>query len=337
MATTTFKYASAGNFKDYFPNLVSLSDNKTPIYNWVTTAVSNKYEAHNTGLVSGLYVDGEELGSAESSAGDVSSSKKWFYDSGEDSVTLYLGTDPNNSVIESGSDWTSLMNNHLYRASMELNNMLDARFPVPIPKSVIYKTGDDAEYDAILIKLTCYIVAVNMLRANGDFEESSTIMQEITNTENTGMVDKLNDGIWKLAFETDSSDKKGDIIEVTNTGSMTCAETYGEWSGKKYDKVQIICTTAGAYGVAKVTVKYSNEDKLFGNTKTDMLITGGLDYVVNNLWVRFEGNSMSENDRWDIEVRNLSQVNTNTGVRSVDAIRNDLPVSRITTRDRTFD
>ena len=64
MATTTFTYATQANFRDYFPHLVSMNDNKNPIYNWVATATSNQYVAHNTGLIYGLYVDGKELGAA---------------------------------------------------------------------------------------------------------------------------------------------------------------------------------------------------------------------------------------------------------------------------------
>jgi hypothetical protein len=218
--------------------------------------------------------------------------------------------------------------------------MLDGRFSTPVQKSIIYSddpSNDTPEYDAIIIKLTCYIVAVNLQRASGNWEDAEVIQEQITNIEKTGMVDKLNKGEWKLSFETDSTDKKGDIIEVTKTGTMSCVETSGEWLGKKYDRLQVICTTAGAYGTAMVTIKYSNEDALYGFTKENVKITGGLDYFVNGLYVRFEGASMSVNDRWDIEVRNFAETNSNSGVRSIDAVRNDLQPQRVVTRDRTFD
>lgn len=306
MATSTFTYATKENFRDYFPTLVSMSDNKNPIYNWVATAVSNKYEAHNTGYVGGLFIDGEELDAAESTVGDVSSTKKWFYDSNTDTVTLYLGSDPNDKVIESGSDYTTYFNNQLYRASMELNNMLDNRFPVPIPKSFIHSatpSSDNAEYDAILIKLTCYITAVNIYRANGDYEQAEIIYEQVTNSDRSGMVDKLNKGEWKLSFETDRSDSKGDIIEITNTGSMHLVETYGDWAGIRYDRIQFICTKAGAYGVAEMSIKTFDGTNLYGSEATNWRVTGGLDAVGNGLYVRFEGNAMAVNDRWDIEDR----------------------------------
>ena len=218
------------------------------------------------------------------------------------------------------------MDSQLYRASMELNNMLDNRFPNPIPKSFIHSdapSSDNAEYDAILVKLTCYIVAVNLQRASGDWEQAEVIQEQITNQDGTGMVDKLNKGEWKLSFETDKTDSSGDIIEVTNTGSMNLVETYGSWTGIKYDRIQLICTTGGAYGTARMTVKMHGGDALYGAESTDFEITGGLDLIGNGLYVRFEGASMNTNDRWDIEVRNNSMKQSNAqGIRTITAIRN---------------
>ena len=96
--------------------------------------------------------------------------------------------------------------------------------------------------------------------------------------------------------------------------------------------MQLICTTAGAYGVAKMTIKTKGADKIYGQQTTSWSVTGGLDHIGHGLYVRFEGNAMAENDRWDIEVRNLSQQTSNSGARTIDAIRNDLPVTRLRVR-----
>ena len=255
-------------------------------------------------------------------------------------ILITLDSNPNDYVVEAGTDYKTFMDNQLYRASMELNNMLDNRFPNPIPKSFIHSSvpsSDNAEYDAILVKMTCYIVAVNLLRASGDFEQAEVIQEQITNLDGTGMADKLNKGEWKLSFETDKTDSSGDIIEVTNTGSMNLVETYGEWTGIRYDRIQLICTTAGAYGVAKFSIKTSDSSALYGTETTGQDVTGGLDYIGNGLYVRFEGNAMAENDRWDIEVRNYAMKQSNSqGTRSIDAIRNDLSVAKIVPRRNRY-
>ncbi len=335
MATNTFTYATQANFKDYFPHLMG-SDNKSPVYNWIDTDTTNQYQANNTGLITQLYFDGVE---GTSVSDNPNANYEFNYSSTTDSVQIFLTTsagatlNPNDILVEAGSDATTFMDNQLYRASMELNNMLDGRFPNPIPKSFIHSatpSSDNAEYDAILVKLTCYIVAVNLQRANGDFEQADLIYEQITNLDGSGMVDKLNKGEWKLSFETDKTDSSGDVIEVTNTGSMNLVETYGEWSGIRYDRVQLICTTAGAYGTAKFSIKTSDSSALYGTTTTGQDVTGGLDYIGNGLYVRFEGNAMAEDDRWDIEVRNYAMKQTNAqGTRSLDAIRNDLSPAKI--------
>jgi len=66
-------------------------------------------------------------------------------------------------------------------------------------------------------------------------------------------------------------------------------------------------------------------------------VTGGLDHIGNGIYVRFEGNAMAENDRWDIEVRNYTLKQSNSqGTRSVDAIRNDLSPSKVIRRKRIY-
>ena len=265
-----------------------------------------------------------DVGDADSANPDALS---FVYDTHLDLCLLITNSQhPNDFVIESGTDYKTFMDNQLYRASMELNNMLDNRFPNPIPKAFIHSdtpSSDTAEYDAILVKMACYIVAVNLLRASGDYEQAEIIQEQITNLDGTGMADKLNKGEWKLSFETDKSDSSGDIIEVTNTGSMNLVETYGEWNGIRYDRVQMICTTSGAYGTAKMSIKTHGGDELFGSIGTDWEVTGGLDHIGNGLYVRFEGNAMAEHDRWDIEVRNYTMKQSNSqGTRSINAIRN---------------
>jgi hypothetical protein len=418
MATTTFTYASQANFKDYFPHLVSMSDNKTPVYNFnqlFTHGGFELYEADNTGLVEVLFKDGQDLTPYQKTEnytdsttntneavdivetaidvvdgsvfayGDIiridsekmlitnissntitvergflgtttathttntdiyigvtwTEENQWLYNAGCDALLFYANSiDPNNLAMESGSDYQEFMNNQLYRASMELNNMLDGRFPNPIPKAFIHSdtpSTDTAQYDAILVKLTCYIAAVNMLRASSDYEQAEIIQNEISNIDNTGMVDKLNAGQFKLAFEIDKTDSSGDIIEVTNTGSMNLVETYGEWTGMRYDRVQLICTTAGAYGTARMTIKTYDGNNLYGAETLGWEVTGGLDHIGNGLYVRFEGNSMAENDRWDIEVRNYTLKQSNSqGTRSIDSIRNDLSQSKIIRRKRIY-
>ena len=152
-------------------------------------------------------------------------------------------------------------------------------------------------------------------------EEAQFYMDMVTNAEGTGLVDKINAGHIKLSFEIDNKDSQGSIREITNTGSMYLVETEGEFYGGEngYDLLRITCTTAGVYGAAKCKVEYFGNDKLFGNNTTNNVVTGALDdwKGMQGLSVRFQGNSMAEDDQWEIEVYNEGMEETNTVVRNI--------------------
>ena len=76
-------------------------------------------------------------------------------------------------------------------------------------------------------------------------------------------------------------------------------------------------STGGVYGTAKVSIKTYGDDKLFGTVQTDEIITGRLQHITGGLYARFQGNSMSVNDRWDIEVRSAGLINTNSPIKNI--------------------
>ena len=321
MATSTFKYCSQRDVKDVYPN-IDETDDKVIIRNWVTTGVSNFYKSYNTGLITALYFDGIK-GTAVSD--DPNANYEFRYSSGNDSVEAYIDTsDPNELLMEAGEDWANLIDRMIVNCSMELSSMLDARFPRPIPKAFQYAEATDGsdtpEYDYIVKRATALLVAHHLLVSKDPNSEiAERLMSEVTNTEGTGIIDRLNEGKLKLAFEIDSTDQSGDIIEVTRTGSMYLVETIGSWIGALYDKIKIKCSVAGAYGVCKIDVYALGNNKIAGaQILNDFLVTGGLQEI-NGLYFRFEGNSMAVDDEWSIVVRDYALNNTNAGVRSIKA------------------
>ena len=320
MATSTFKYCSQRDVKDVYPN-IDEADDKVVIRNFTTTDTANQYQANNTGLITQLFIDGVE-GTSVSDSPDAN--YEFNYSSSTDSVQLFLTSDPNESLIEAGEDWATLIDRMIVNCSMELSSMLDARFPRPIPKAFQYAEATDGsdtpEYDYIVKRATALLVAHHLLIAKDPTSEiAEKLMFEVTNSEGSGIVDRLNEGRMKLAFEIDSTDQSGDIVEVTRAGSMYLVETIGSWIGALYDRIKIKCSVAGAYGVCKVDVYALGNNKIAGSQiLDDYLITGGLQEI-NGLYFRFEGNSMSVDDEWHVIVRNYALNNSNAGVRSIKA------------------
>ena len=255
-----------------------------------------------------MFADGEDLGAAEANSGVVNANGEWYYDSALD--TAYYFNDaasPADLVMEGGIDNATYFDQMLVNASMELNNLLDRRYPTPIPKYTQFDANtthvsSSTEYDAIIIKTTCYICAANLLRTNSKQEEADYYYSLVTNIDGSGIVDRLNKGEYKLSFEVDANDSQGKPRAITKSGSMDIIETGGAYSGQSFDLLRITCTTTGAYGVAIIKVEYYGSDKLFGSETTDIKVTGGLQHIHGGWYCRFQGASMTQNDLWEVEV-----------------------------------
>ena len=328
---TDFKYAAQTDLEMYYPNFSSY-DAKRQILGWVDEGTTNLYVAKNCGLVTQLFSDGRDLGTAQSSSGACNSNGKWFYDSGVDEV-FYFATSahgvPIDKLMEAGIDNSTYFDQMLVNASMELNNLLDSRYPMPLPKYDVFDkdtshASSTVEYDAIIIKMTCYICVSNILRAEGQTEEADYYYAQVTNAERTGMADRLNAGEFKLAFEVDANDSQGKVRTISKAGGMNIVETAGEWVGEKYDVCRITCTTGGAYGTAVVKAETYGSDALFGTTTENIKVTGGLQHIVNGLYVRFQGSSMNLDttpDSWEVTVTSGDRKITNAQTSAIDLTR----------------
>ena len=331
MAETTFVYCTQTDVKNVY-NDIDNFDSKQPIHNW---EIDDNYGyAYNTGNVTRLYADGKDLGARQGSSGAVDAAGEWYYDSSADKVWYYFGssnTSPNDMIMEHGAVFSDYIVDRIEEASMQLNSMLDhSRFPIPIPKSVV---NDDTanqsgtpQYDYVIIRLTALLTAYNCIVARDpQSEDAIGIMAQISNENEDGLLDRLNAGTISLNFETDRGDStQGKILEIVKTGSMrlveaTCPEGF---YGEAYERVQILCTSAGAYGVAEVSVKVTGNHSLYGSTiQTGLKITGGLQHITQGLYCRFEGASLSVHDRFDVEVRNRTLKTTSGSIKSVDILR----------------
>ena len=321
---TDFKYASQSDMQRYVGDIVADADNKRQVYNFQATDTTNQYQAFNTGFIEQLFFDGIEGTSVDD---DPNANYEYNWSAATDSVQVFISTaDPNDMIIEAGFDNATYYDQMLVDASMELNNLLDARFPVPLPKYDQYDANTThsaatKEYDALIIKVTCYLAASNALRAIGEIEKADYYYDLVTNAERTGVIDRLNAGEFKLAFEIDSSDSQGKVRTITKSGSMDVVETAGEWSGENYDVCRITCTTTGAYGTAIVKAETYGNDKLFGTTTENIKVSGTMDSIVNGLYIRFQGASMTQNDQWEVTVTNENRKRTNPMTSGIDLTR----------------
>ena len=316
---TNFKYASQSDLQNYF-NRFGDFDQKTQIFPTLTSG--NLHLFRDCGYVDTLFINGEEIAAAQSTSGAVDTNGEWFYASATNQLEYYnsnySSTTINEQVFESGVDFSTFIDQQLVNASLELNNLLDARFPMPLEKAkqidIDTATLSVAEeYDPIVIKATCYIAAANLIRSKmANDTDADYYYGLVTNAERTGIVDLLNDGKIKLSFEVSNKSSKGSIRHRDVSGTMDIIELYGDYSGEKYDLLKVEVETTGVYGTGTFKVHYHSDDKIFGAVTTAEKITGGLQHLYNGLYGRFQGASATDGDIWEIEVYDDSVETTNT-------------------------
>jgi len=326
---TNFKYASISDLNKYF-NRVNDFDSKVQIFPTLTSG--NLHLFRDSGYVDTLFLNGEELAAAQSTSGDVDTNGEWFYASATNQVEYYnsnySSTTINEQVFEAGVDFTTFLEQALVDASLELHNYLDMRYSTPLEKQkqIDIDTAINSatsEYDPIIIKSVCYIAAANLIRAKeGASEEADYYYSLVTNPESTGIIDKLNAGLFKLSHEVDAKDKNGKIAyRVDSNGSMDLVELAGEYRGEHYDRLKISISTGGNYGTAEFTVSYLSNDQLEGATTNPEIITGGLQHIHNNLFGRFSGTSAHTSDYWIVEVYGSHRKQTNKSNATIELSR----------------
>ena len=294
MATAAI-YCTHKELKRVFPQLDSF-DNKKQIYGW-TEVSSNKYAAHNSGIVTQLFADGEDLGPAQSAHTDLNVEGEWFYNSAEDVLYYYSASNPADKLMEAGEEFTTMVTQYRTDASRYLDSMLDPNMPKEALKD---KEGN---FDYIIIRSTALIAANFMIKSHDPTSElANALMAEaMMNIEN------INEGKAALSWQVTRDSSQGIIRDVTYTaGQVRPVDTRGEWSGT-YDLIKVKIGTGGVLGTATYNVYIKDGDKLKNQQIiTNKVINGDYQELAGGLEIRFAGSTDSStataNNEWEIEV-----------------------------------
>ena len=285
-------YCTHKELKRVFPQLDSF-DNKKPVYGW-TEVSSNKYAAHNSGLVTQCFADGEDLGPAQSAHTDLNVEGEWFYNSAEDVLYYFSATNPNDKLMEAGEEFTAMVTQYRTDASRYLDSMLDPNMPKEAWKD---KTG---AYDYIIIRTTALIAANFMIKAHDPNSELANALMEEANQN----IENINQGKAALSWQVTRDSAQGVVRDVVyNTaGAIRPVDTRGEWHGT-YDLIKVIITVGGALGTAKYEVYTKDSTKLKNQlSQSATVISGDYQPLAGGLEIRFAGSSNAiADDEWEIE------------------------------------
>ncbi len=294
-------YCSERDLKDVFPSIDEF-DTKTPIYGWVVVS-GDKYAAHNSGLVTQLFVDGESLGDAQSAHTDLNVEGEWFYNSTDDVLYYYSASNPNDKLIESGEDWATLKTRYMANGSAYLDSRLDSHLPREQFKD------QDGNYDYIIRRTSALLTASFLIRASDPTSEIASALWEEANDN----LESLNSGSTKLSWQVSGDSAKGSLSELgTISGALRIVDTRGEYSGI-YDKIGVEITTAGRIGVATYSVwtgdsDYTGVERMDIDATANLVdekINGQYQSLAGGLQIRFSGDIADAAvlaDKWQVEV-----------------------------------
>jgi len=309
-------YISSRDLKDVFPNLDEF-DTKKPVYGWVVDSGS-RYVAHDSGLVTQLFVDGKDLGSAQSAKTDVDANDEWFYDSATDAVYYYNdASSPDDLLMEAGEDFATLKTRVMKDASNYVDSKLDATLP---REQFLLKDGT---YDYLIRRLTGLVAAFFLVKGKNPTSEVADALFE----EAQMHIEDLNSGRAKLSFQNTGDASKGIVRKISVAGSLNIVDTRGNYRGS-YDRLKVIVTTGGVIGTSKYSVYAKDEDALKNNLVIQTeVINGDYQELAGGLQIRFQGSAddstATQNDEWEVEVMGLYEETDNPAIRSVRMSRKD--------------
>jgi len=242
---------------------------------------------------------------------------QWLYNSGCDSILYYATTvNPNDQLMESGEDFSTLISRILANASRFLDAKLDPNLPKEQFKD---KSGN---YDYIIVRTTALIAATFLIRSHDPTSEVATALME----DAMGNIDALNKGSAALSWQTTGDSSKGVLRDVSYTsGSIRPVDTRGRYSGS-WDLVKIIITTGGVLGTAKYSVFIKDTDKLKNQqVVTNEIISGDYQPLAGGLEIRFAGSADNStatvDDEWECEVVGYTEHVDNSAINSIKMTR----------------
>ena len=299
--TSSIAYCTNRDLYDVYPQLKS-ADTKTRIYGWVVHSGS-LYRADDSGLITQLFADGQDLGSAEANSGVVNANGEWFYESTLDAVYYYnSATSPADMIMEAGEDTDTLTQRYRENASRHLESLIDSRLSAEISKD------REGNYPYIIKRATSLIAISQLLKADDPASEIAGAFME----EATEYIDGLRSGDIQLPHQVTGDSSYGVIRDVTyTTGKVRPVQTRGVYQGT-YDLIKVKIIGGGAVGTATYSVwEKSSTDLKSTQIVTAETINGDFQACAGGLEIRFAGGTDSTvataNDEWEIECHGISE------------------------------
>ncbi len=331
MAGTTYDEAYCNSTTDLqaiVPNIETFDRKRQIDRLRFGTYATNVYKASNTGHVGRCFVNGVDLGAAQTSIGAVDANGEWIYDSATDALYIcQTGVNLTSAGdVEVASDtWANVKLEAINRASERLRGYISK--PILARPSGYLGSETLRKYEDIIILCTS-VYACALLVAPYDPEMGRMLEQRVFRSqpsaeEEPGYADQIKSGHIRLWNEVTQATQQGLPRGVAANASSTggIAEIRGR-AATSFDLIKVIISTGGtfAYGTAS-PVKYSvyigdSSGMKMSAIVSGAVITGQWQPLAHGLEVRWAAGVYTTNDEWEIEVRG-DEAEAGTAARSV--------------------
>jgi len=320
--SSTIAYCSQEDLYEVYPGVNSF-DLKQRLYGtWVADG-SDQYVMHNSGYVSVLFVDGEDLG-AEQTDSVTENNNEWCWKEAEDKLQYYCtgktAASMNAQIWESGVDFNTLLTDITQKASRYFESRVDYRTAKEVSKD------REGKYPYIVIRCTAIIGVVLLLKSH---DPNNPIIESFE-AEIDEIIEGINSGKITVTHQITADSSKGIIRDVSYTsGAIRPVELRGRASLDGFDLIKIIISTGGAIGTAKYDVFVRGNDTLKAEQVVHgEIINGNFQTLAYGLHVRFAGGTDSSTanisgtaDEWEVEVYGSEMDATISQVGSVSLSR----------------
>ena len=281
-------------------------DQKKLLTNWAVFT-SNKYYTQS-GFVSQLYMNGNELGSAQANLAALTENNEWFYDSGPDITYVYNSSNsPNQDRMEAGVDWETLKTRINNESAERIRSFVP--FPIVSRKGVGTASASSRDYDWIIIKSNALLTCSSLVRPLNQ-ELADELEKRVIDAETElGLLDQLVAGKYRLWNQGERQNEVRPVsVDASSTGSIVDikGQSTADWDILKLNIDSGAVLTAGSAS----SVTYSTYGKDSTGLKIAQIVNGqtltaGWDYAGHGIYFRASPGKHTTNDEWELEVSGM--------------------------------
>ena len=282
-------------------------DQKKLLTNWAVFT-SNKYYTQS-GFVSQLYMNGNELGSAQANLAALTENNEWFYDSGPDITYVYNSSNsPNEDRMEAGVDWETLKTRINNESAERIRSFVP--FPIVSRKGVGTASASSRDYDWIIIKSNALLTCSSLVRPLNQELADELEKRAIDAETGLGYLDQLVAGKYRL-WNQGERQKQLRVISANGSTTGDIVDVRGKPS-VDWDLIKISINTTGTFTAGSASgVKF---DSYVGDSTSLKIsqvanaetIDGSFQSVGHGMYVRFSnGVYNSTSDEWELEVSGM--------------------------------